>query len=51
MDNKEALVILEQLMIENQEVLLRLKEANPKNYSAEKIFKNFHKPLDKSKKL
>lgn len=44
--------MLEQLMIENSAVLLRLKEGDPKNYTAEKIFgKKIPKPLDKSKKV
>ena len=46
------LLMLEKLMIENREVLLRLKEGDPKNYTAEKIFKGkIPKTLDKSKKI
>lgn len=37
MNNKEAMVILEQLMIENSEILIRLKEGNPEDYTAEAI--------------
>ena len=37
MNNKEAIVVLEQLMIENKEVLVRLKEGNPEDYTIEAI--------------
>ena len=43
-----CLEMLEQLMIENKDVLVRLKEGNPEDYTAEKIFQNnFQKSLDK----
>ena len=34
---------LEQLMIENQEVLIRLKENNEEYYTAEQFLKDFEK--------
>ena len=37
MNNKEAMVMLEQLMIDNKEVLVRLKEGNPEDYTIEAI--------------
>ena len=41
MNNKEAMIMLEQLMIDNKDVLVRLKEGDPENYTAEKIFPEF----------
>ena len=35
------MMMLEQLMIENKDVLIILKEGNPENYTAEKIFPEF----------
>ena len=37
MNNNEAMVMLEQLMIDNKEVLVRLKEGKPEDYTIEAI--------------
>ena len=42
---------LEQLMVENKDVLVRLKESNPEDYTAEKFLEGFKKSIDKSKDL
>ena len=37
MTNKEAMIILEELMIENRDVLVRLKEGKDEDYTLDKI--------------
>ena len=37
MNNKEAMIILEELMIENKDVLIRLKEGKDEDYTIEAI--------------
>lgn len=40
MTHKEAMIILEELMIENKDVLIRLKEGKDEDYTIEKIKEN-----------
>jgi hypothetical protein len=35
--NNKTMIMLEQLMIDNKEVLVRLKEGNPEDYTIEAI--------------
>ena len=37
MTHKEAMIVLEELMIENKDVLVRLKEGKDKDYTLDKI--------------